>query len=137
MKISKPFVVAITCAMFAAGCNRSAEPETAPAPEPSAPATIATEPPAPVAEKPFMLKAFAGTFSAEGNTITLNADGTYSSKLGDASSDGTWTADTAGSELLLDPNSKAEADGKYAVVSHNEIRALDDGVSLQRAGAER
>jgi len=136
MRISKPFVVAITCAMFAAGCNRNAEPEAAPAPQPSAPAAIATDTPAPVAEKPFMLKAFAGTFSADGNTITLNADGTYTSKLGDAASDGTWTADAAGSELLLDPNSKAEADGKYAVVSNNEIRALDGGMSLQRAGAE-
>ncbi len=135
MKISHPFLIAMTCAVFAAGCNRNAEPEVAtPAATPDA--GIPADAPAPVVEeKPFMMKAFAGTFSADGNTITLNADGTYTSKVGAAASDGTWTADTAGSELLLDPNSKSEADGRYAVVSDNEIRALDGGTSLQREGA--
>lgn len=135
MKSSNPFVVAITCAVLAAGCNRTAEPEVAPEAAPSAPAAM--DAPVAVAEKPFMLKAFAGTFSADGNTITLNADGTYTSKMGDAMSDGTWTADAAGTELLLDPNSKAEADGKYAVISDNDIRALEGGMTLQREGAAK
>lgn len=137
MKISKPFLIVVTCVVFAAGCNRTAEPEAVPAPEATAPTTAATDVPAPAEETPFMIKAFAGTFSADGNSITLNADGTYTSKMGDASSDGTWTADAAGSELLLDPNSKSEADGKFAVVSDNEIRAVEGGMALQREGAAR
>lgn len=138
MKSSKPFVIAMTCAALAAGCNRSVEPEAttaANATEAAMPAVIDT--PAPVAERPFMMKAFAGTFSAAGNTITLNADGTYTSKTGDAMSDGTWAADPAGTELLLDPTSKSEADGKYAVMSDNEIRALEGGMALQREGTAK
>ncbi|MEO6365994.1 MAG: hypothetical protein ABIO38_08115 [Luteimonas sp.] len=137
MKTSQPFVVAMTCFMLAAGCNRAAQPETAPAAEAAAPATAVTDVPEPVAEKPFMPKAFAGSFSVDGNTIVLNADGTYTSKMDGASSDGTWTADAAGAELLLDPNSKSEVDGRYTVVSHDEISALDGGMRLQREQAAR
>ncbi|MDQ3057362.1 MAG: copper resistance protein NlpE [Pseudomonadota bacterium] len=136
MKFSKPFVVALISVVFAAGCNRNAEPEATPAaPVPEAAMPAVADAPAPVEQRPFMMKAFAGTFSANGNTVTLNADGTYTSKMSDAMSDGTWTADPMGTEVLLDPNSKAEADGKYAVVSDNEIRALEGGMALQREGA--
>jgi len=135
MKISKPFVVAMTCAVFAAGCNRTPAPEATTPAATTPDAGMTTDAPAPIAaEKPFMIKAFAGTFSADGNTITLNTDGTYTSKMSDAMSDGTWTADPMGTELLLDPNSKAEADGKYALVSDDEIRALEGGMALQREG---
>ena len=138
MKTRKPFVIAMTCAVLAAGCNRSADPEaTAAANAPEAAIPEAIDAPAPVAERPFMMKAFAGIFTAAGNTITLNADGTYTSKMGDTMSDGTWTADPAGTELLLDPTSKSEADGKYAVMSDNEIRALEGGIALQREGAAK
>lgn len=136
MMICKPFLVAMTCVVLAAGCNRNTEPEANAVPEvaPDLERDPSTAPPA-APQKPFMIKAFAGTFSANGSTITLNADGTYTSKIGDATSDGTWTADPMGTELLLDPTSKAEVDGKYAVISNNEISALDGGTSLQREGA--
>lgn len=144
MMINKSFAIAMTCLMFAAACNRNAEPAVVtPAAEP-APAAVAAAPdagmttdaPMPIAaEEPFMMKAFAGTFSADGNRIVLNADGSYASRMGDAMSDGTWTADARGSQLLLDPNSKSESDQMYSVVSKNEIRAVDGEMRLQREGA--
>jgi len=142
--INKSFAIAVSCVLFAAACNRDAEPEIVT--PPAAPAATAAgsdtgmvaDAPAPIAaEKPFEMKDFAGTFSAEGSTVSLNADGSYALKLGDAASDGTWTADAAGSEILLDPHSKSGADRKYAVVSRNEIRALDGGARLQREGAAK
>lgn len=138
MKFSKPFVTTMICAVLAAGCNRNAEP-VATTPAATAPdAAMNADAPAPVAtQTPFMIKDFAGNFSADGNTISLNPDGTYTSKIGDAASDGTWNGDPMGTELLLDPNSKAEADSKYAVVSNNEIRALEGDMMLQREGAAK
>jgi len=146
MMISKRFAIAVTCLVLVAACNRGAEPEAvtpaadpSPADLPAAPdAGMAADAPMPIAaEEPFMMKAFAGTFSADGNTVTLNADGSYASRMGNTMSDGTWTADSRGSQLLLDPNSKAESDQTYAVVSKNEIRALYGGLSLQREGAAK
>ncbi|MDQ3040225.1 MAG: copper resistance protein NlpE [Pseudomonadota bacterium] len=142
--ISKRAAIAMACLVFAAACNRNAEPETA-APPLATPAStdMATTPdagmpadaPAPIAaEEPFMTSSFAGTFSAADSSITLGADGSYTAKLGDAMSEGTWTADARGMELLLDPHSKAEADRKYSVVSKNQIRAIDGGANLQREG---
>lgn len=144
--IDKSLAIALTCLVFAAACNRTAEPAPAapaaePAPAAVTPATDAamtTDAPMPIAaEEPFLMKAFAGTFSSDGGSITLNADGSYTSKLGDAMSDGTWTADSRGSQLLLDPNSKSESDQTYSVVSKNEIRALAGDMSLRRQGVAK
>ena len=135
MKIGKWLLVAMACVVLAAGCERGAEHQATPAVESTPPASAAADAPVQIETPPFDMKAFAGTFSADGNAITLNPDGSYTSKLGDAESDGTWNADPAGTELLLDPTSKAEADGRYAVLSDNAIRAVDGGMTLQRDGA--
>ncbi len=144
--INKSIAIAMACLVFAAACNRTAEPEVVTPVADPAPAETAAAPDAGMkadapmqiaAEEPFMMKAFAGTFGADGSSITLNADGSYASKMGDVMSDGTWTADSRGSQLLLDPNSKTESDQTYSVVSKNEIRALDGDMSLQRKGAAK
>lgn len=135
MRNRNTFAIAVTCLVFAVACNRNAEPEATTPAATTPDAGMTADAPAPIAaEAPFMMKAFAGTFSADGHSVTLNADGTYTMKMGDATSDGTWAADTAGKQLLLDPNSKSESDQSYSVVSNNEISALDGGMSMQREG---
>ena len=55
----------------------------------------------------------------------------------DLATDGTWTVEADGKHILLDPNSKAEADRRYEIVSHDELRAVDGGQSLGREGSSR
>lgn len=122
--------------------------------EPATPATdtapVAAAEPAPVAaesagassvaEVPFDVKGFAGTFSGTlpcadcpgiDTTITLKPDGTYAvhevyqGKPGSFDSDGTWTAEENGQRVRLDPNSKSEQDRVFAVKSNDEIESLD------------
>lgn len=76
---------------------------------------------------------FAGTFSADGTTLTLATDGTYTLDAGDGQpTDGTWSAEADGERILLDPNSKSEDDRSYSVVSADELKATDGGQVLKR-----
>lgn len=136
-----------------AGCNR--EQPAAPAIEQPtaavAPAAdpvgetdaIAAEPTAiPSSEAPaFDQRAFAGTFSADTNRLELRPDGAYAMTMGDATTDGTWTAEENDSRIRLDPNSKSEPDRVFAMTSRDELTALGpdgqpavdaDAMSLRR-----
>ena len=136
-------MLALACAGLAAisitGCKPQAPVEPLAPVAPAAPAA----PLAPVAAagtaNALDQKGFAGTFASGGSSITLNPDGTFSLKDGTAAFDGSWTAETEGARIRLDPNSKAEPDRLFAVVGQDEIRPLDvegnavDGsVGLQR-----
>ena len=85
--------------------------------------------------------AVAGTFSGTlpcadcpgiDTTIALAADGTYTldetyqdRKVEPIKGDGTWTAENDGKRIRLDPNSKADDDRLFEVLSNDEIRQLD------------
>ena len=113
--------------------------------EPALPATIA-EPvgvsasPAPGEHTGFDAKAFAGTFKDSGTEVSFSADGTYTMKAhaesanADLASDGTWTLEPDARHVRLDPNSKAEDDRVYELVSMDELHATS-GQVLRRAGS--
>jgi len=87
-------------------------------------------------------KTFAGTFAAEGTTLDLAADGSYTmtvraeSAAADLRTSGTWSAEDDGKRILLDPDSKSEQDRVYAVVSADELKAEDGVQVLKRGGAQ-
>jgi copper homeostasis protein (lipoprotein) len=107
---------------------------------------VAADAPAPIAPvaAPAALdvRAFAGTFAGilpcaacEGidSRVELHADGTFrlvetyqgQADGGPFEITGTWTAENAGKQILLDPDSKSEPDHRYDIVSPDEIRMLD------------
>jgi len=146
-------------ALLLAGCNRQAEPEApvadaatqAPAQAPIPPDAVA-DPTAgtdaiavidhgsPVDDGvAFDTKAFAGTFGADGTSLAIGADGSYTltvhaeSADADLTSSGTWTVQADGRELLLDPGDKSEPDRLYRIVSNDRLRAVEGGQFLDRS----
>lgn len=150
--IRKPHAVAAVAVLALASlaaCKREAA-QTAPgiaAPTPAAtttpvaPASVApaVAAPAPAAPAPFDSKAFAGTYTAPGIRLQVTADGEYrlsvraESAAADLETTGTWTADPDARHVLLDPNSKAEPDQRYEVVSMDELRSVDGSRTLRRS----
>lgn len=132
-------------------------PETAAGPSPDAPtapaaAEAATSRPAqaidavaiadmtsPVADAPpgFDTKAFAGTYSAPGTTLAIDAGGSYRMRVdgegadGGPESTGTWTLEADGIHVLLDPDSKSGVDRRYALAP-GELRPDAGGPALRR-----
>ncbi len=154
------FATALCVALAAAGCKPAAD-DAAPAESTAAPATAVDPEPA-IDEQPtdvlrevdhapapegLDVRAFAGSFSGTipcadcpgiDATVTLNADGTYTThdayQERDTSFDssGTWTVEDAGKRIRLDPNSKDEQDRLFEVVSDDALRMLDiDGNPIQ------
>lgn len=149
-------------ALLLAACNRPAEPE-APAADAAAPAsqppTQAPIPPDAMADptagtdaiavidhaspagddRSFDAKAFAGTFAAERTSLTISADGGYAltvhaeSAGADLTSNGTWTLQADGREILLDPEDKSEPDRRFQIVSNDRLRAVEGGQFLDRS----
>ena len=153
-RVSPVSVLFAGVAMLAlAACERAPE-----APAPDTPATEAaapTEAPegdvdatavvdrAPVAGATggFDVKAFAGTFSAEGASLALAADGSYEMTVhaesadADLTSTGTWTVESDGARLRLDPDSKQDPDRVYAIRSNDELAQEGGGQVLRREDA--
>lgn len=86
-------------------------------------------------------KTFPGTFTADGASLTLAADGTYRMTVhahsadADLESSGTWTLEADGQHLLLDPDSKSDPDRRYALQSADALQATEGGQVLRRGGA--
>ena len=108
--------------------------EAAPAP---APATVAapvgmSDAPAPGEHTTFDAKGFAGTFGDANSAVTFTADGAYSmtteSVAAKAPDTGTWTLEPDARHIRLDPNSKAEQDRVYELVSNDELHGTDGQV---------
>ncbi|MGO1073176.1 copper resistance protein NlpE [Lysobacter sp. CA199] len=139
-------LLALAClAAFAlSACNKPTEVTPAPAETAKTAETTPapTAEPAPEAPKPgFDAAAFAGAFSGTlpcadcagiDTKIDLKADGSYAieesyqgKKDGNFKGDGSWTAEEDGKRLRLDPNSKSDNDRLFDVVSHEEIRLLN------------
>ena len=136
-----------------AACNRNAPTDAAPAAAatvapaatvaaPAAPATTATygvaTDAAPGEHTTFDAKAFAGEFANSHASITFTSDGSFTlheeSVDAEAPIEGTWTLESDGRHLRLDPHSKAESDRVYELVSNDELRA-DDGEDVLRRNA--
>jgi hypothetical protein len=47
-------------------------------------------------------------------------------------STGTWALEPDGRHILLDPERKTDADRRYALASHDELRPDDGGAPLRR-----
>ena len=154
-------LAAAVAALLLAGCNRQAETdapvagaEPAPVPQEQAatpaspdemagPSAGSTDAIAEIDHAPpggdaaFDAKAFAGTFAADGTSLAIAADGTYTltvhaeSAGADLTSGGTWTVQADGRELLLDPEDKSEPDRLYRIASSDRLRA-EDGSFLVR-----
>ncbi|WP_158636400.1 copper resistance protein NlpE [Luteimonas marina] len=143
-------LVLIPLALALAACKPDADP--APAAPPADTATTAqsgavagTDATAVVDhERPdpagFDRKAFAGSFAGTlpcadcpgiDMRVDIDADGsfsaseTYQDRDTTVETAGTWTIDADGRRLLLDPDSKDEADRHFEIVSKDEIRMLD------------
>jgi copper homeostasis protein (lipoprotein) len=123
-------LLALLATLAATACKPQAPATTEPAAqantaaEAPGPAAVESAPSTSAAEVPFDTKGFAGTFAAGDTKVILNADGTY--KLAGATqADGTWTAEENGKRIRLDPNTKAEEDRLYTVVSHEQIDQVD------------
>lgn len=153
-----PIVLAAVAALSLVACERADEPPAgeAPAADVAPPATepaatdttddidatrVVDRAPAVDAAPDFDAKAFAGTFSAEGANLQLAADGTYAltvhaeSADADLTSTGTWTVEADGSELLLDPDAKDDADQRFTIASDDELVAAEGGRVLRRDDA--
>lgn len=140
----KLLLVAVLSVIAVAACKPQAPVEPAATPAAPVAAETASAPapvhPEPVQEVPFDTKGFAGMFTGTlpcadcpglDTEITLNRDGTYTlhevhqGKPDRIDSAGTWTAEENGKRLRLDPDSKAEQDRLFAVVSNDRIEQLD------------
>ena len=158
---ARPALLAAAAILVLAACDRAPEAPSADAPPAGVPASDAAPPPdadpraggpvdatqvvdrAPVAGAGagFDVKAFAGTFAAEGADLRLAADGTYTltvhaeSADADLASTGTWTVEADGAELRLDPDSKDADDRRYTIASDDELVAIAGGQVLRRDGA--
>lgn len=150
------FGLTVALATGPTACQRDAEPaaaappaaeitpddirDPAPAPAAATDATEVTDMTSPVADAPrgFDSKAIAGTFTAPGTTLTLDADGAYrmlvhaESADADLDSADTWLVESDGRHLLLDPESKSDPDRRYALASNDELRPADGGEPLRR-----
>jgi hypothetical protein len=81
----------------------------------------------------FDSKGFAGEFGGDGGArLMIGADGTYALNDGSLASSGTWTLEADGGHILLDPDSKAEPDRRYVLVSNDELRAVEGGKAMRR-----
>ncbi len=145
-------LLALALSCFAiAGCKRDAEappaPEAAPAAAETAPAETKSavisevDHNSPASAAPgFDVKAFAGTYAGGGTMVAIEADGRYTltahaeSAGADLATKGTWTAQADGKHVLLDPESKDEADRLFEVMSAGELREVEGGLTLKRGG---
>lgn len=158
----KQTLLAIAVAILVlAACKREAEPapatqtvpaaaaQPAAAPAPTDPtagtdAIAVVDQSSPAGDnRTFDAKAFAGTFGATGTRLEIQADGAYrlsvhaESADADLTSRGSWTLEPDGRHILLDPESKDEADRRYQIVTPDELRALDGSQRLRRDGTGR
>ena len=138
----------VVLATFAvSGCKRESEAppaaeaapavaETAPAATPSAVISEVDHNSPASAAPGFDVKAFAGEYGGGGIKLAIDADGRYT--LGNANSgastQGTWTIEADGKHVLLDPESKDEADRRFEIAANGELRETDRSLALIRGG---
>lgn len=115
---------------------------TVPTPAPIAPAA-APAPAAPMPEDPtvrFDKGSFAGTFTGDGMSLDLRADGTYVLEAPGGGGHGAWSHEPSSNAIRLDPGSKTEPDRVFRMTSRDALARLGAdgqpvGQPLRRQGA--
>lgn len=106
-------------------------PPPPPAPEPGTDAAVIEDRASPTDAAPtFDAKAFAGRYSAGETVLEIDAGGMFSLTGKDGTISGTWTLQSDGRKVTLDPDSKSEQDRTLEVISADSVKL--DGAALQR-----
>lgn len=112
------------------------EPAPAPGVVPGTDAAILEDRAAPASAAPgFDAKAFEGRYIAGKTALQVTADGMFALDDNGTAIDGTWSLQPDGKTIVLDPDSKTEADRRIEVVSTRSLR-LAGGAILQRHGGD-
>ncbi len=144
--------VLLLAAVVLAACERTPDPardapEPAPAPQAAVPATPAAAlsapqpsatpaPGADAARAPTPGVSLIGEFAGGGVRLSVRSDGAFELAQGAERVEGTWAVEDDGRVLRLDPNSKAQADRVFDVVSADTLRARGEAGVLTRQPAE-
>ena len=153
-------LIALSFSLMLAACGQKPADEAAPATEaaaaPAAPATPAPveAPPAPtkmpepapgtdavvtqdlssptMAAEGFDAKAFAGRYAGGGIALEITSDGLFAFSDANAAFEGTWSAAPGGRRVVLDPDSKSEADRQVEVIGPDTLVLVGAGTTLKR-----
>lgn len=110
---------------------KAAEPAPAPAPVPGTDAVVVEDRSTPAdAAAGFDIKAFEGKYTAGATTLEVTLEGMFTLNDNGATVTGTWSAQPGGKTVLLDPDSKGEADRTVEIVSNDSVKL--GGATLQR-----
>lgn len=110
---------------------KAAEPSPAPEPVPGTDAVVVEDRSSPAdAAAGFDIKAFEGKYAAGATTLEVTLEGTFTLNDNGATVTGTWNAQPGGKTVLLDPDSKGEADRTVEIVSADSVKL--GAATLQR-----
>lgn len=110
---------------------KAAEPAPAPEPAPGTDAVVVEDRSTPAdAAAGFDIKAFEGKYVTGATTLEVTLEGTFTLSDNGATVTGTWSAQPGGKSVLLDPDSKGEADRTVEIVSADSVKL--NGATLQR-----
>lgn len=110
---------------------KAAEPAPAPEPAPGTDAVVVEDRSSPAsAAAGFDIKAFEGKYVTGATTLDVTLEGTFTLIDNGATVTGTWSAQPGGKTVLLDPDSKGDADRTVEIVSADSVKL--NGATLQR-----
>ena len=110
---------------------KAAEPAPAPEPAPGTDAVVVEDRSSPAsAAAGFDIKAFEGKYVTGATTLEVTLEGTFTLNENGATVTGTWSAQPGGKTVLLDPDSKGDADRTVEIVSADSVKL--GGATLQR-----
>lgn len=89
----------------------------------------------PAGDPEFDARTFAGRYADTGQTLDIESSGSYRLLAGDgaAVATGTWSLQADGTHVLLDPDSKSEADRRLALHGDGSLHDVDGDAVLLRA----
>lgn len=79
----------------------------------------------------FDTKNFAGLYVEGDTALNVTDDGMFALNIDGNAIDGTWSVKPDGKTVVLDPDSKGEADHKLRILSQDSVQ-IDGGATLQR-----
>lgn len=110
---------------------KAAEAAPAPEPAPGTDAVVVEDRSSPAsAAAGFDIKAFEGKYATGATTLEVTLEGTFTLVDNGSTVTGTWTAQPGGKTVLLDPDSKGDADRTVEIVSADSVKL--NGATLQR-----
>lgn len=110
---------------------KAAEQAPAPEPAPGTDAVVVEDRSSPAsAAAGFDIKAFEGKYVTGATTLEVTLEGTFTLNENGATVTGTWSAQPGGKTVLLDPDSKGDADRTVEIVSADSVKL--GGATLQR-----